>query len=153
MANNKTYTVVKDGENLKELKTLAAAKKLADEHGGEVLCDGKCVYQGSVETPAEPVEDVIPTVDTEDPVGDAVAEEPGEERAEEPGQPAELKTEKYRLKALMNVRRKPTMDGTVVTTKPAGAEVEVQGIAADWMHLKDGTFILYGGGKFAEKIG
>jgi len=30
MASNKTYTVMKDGEVIKELKTLAAAKKLAD---------------------------------------------------------------------------------------------------------------------------
>ena len=35
MASNKTYTVVKDGETLKELKTLAAAKKLADAEGAE----------------------------------------------------------------------------------------------------------------------
>ena len=40
---NKTYTVVKDGEELKELKSLAAAKKLADTEGAEVFCDGKCV--------------------------------------------------------------------------------------------------------------
>ena len=35
MASNKTYTVVKDGEILKELKTLAAAKKLADAFNAE----------------------------------------------------------------------------------------------------------------------
>jgi len=41
---NKIYTVVKDGEELEQLKTLAAAKKLADAEGAEVYCDGKCVY-------------------------------------------------------------------------------------------------------------
>ena len=45
---NKTYTVVKDGEELKELKTLSAAKKLADTEGAEVFCEGECVYQGTV---------------------------------------------------------------------------------------------------------
>ena len=40
---NKTYTVIKDGEELKELKSLTAAKKLADTEGAEVFCDGKCV--------------------------------------------------------------------------------------------------------------
>ena len=45
---NKTYIVVKDGEELKELKSLTAAKKLADTEGAEVFCDGKCVYQGAV---------------------------------------------------------------------------------------------------------
>ena len=39
---NKTYIVVKDGEELKELKSLTAAKKLADTEGAEVFCDGKC---------------------------------------------------------------------------------------------------------------
>lgn len=48
MAATKTYAIVKDGEQLKELKTLAAAKKLADAEGAEVLCDGECVYQGTV---------------------------------------------------------------------------------------------------------
>lgn len=40
----KTYTVMKDGEELKELKTLAAAKKLADAEDAEVFCEGLCVY-------------------------------------------------------------------------------------------------------------
>ena len=44
---NKTYTVTKGGETVKELKTLTAAKKLADEQGGEVLCDGETVYAAS----------------------------------------------------------------------------------------------------------
>ena len=37
MATNKTYIVVKDGEELKELKSLAAAKKLADAEDGTVI--------------------------------------------------------------------------------------------------------------------
>ena len=45
----KIYTVVKDGETVKELKTLTAAKKLADEQGGEVLCDGEIVYYSLLE--------------------------------------------------------------------------------------------------------
>ena len=48
MANNKTYTVMKDGKELKELKTLVSAKKLADAEGAEVLSEGECVYQGTV---------------------------------------------------------------------------------------------------------
>ena len=38
------YTVMKDGAALKELKTLAAAKKLAEAEGAQVLCEGKVVY-------------------------------------------------------------------------------------------------------------
>lgn len=59
MASNKTYTVVKDSGNLKELKTLAAAKKLADAEGAKVLCDGECVYQGAVTASAAAVYDMI----------------------------------------------------------------------------------------------
>ena len=51
MASNKIYTVVKNGEELKVLKTLVAAKKLADEQGGEVMCEGTVVY-----TAASPIE-------------------------------------------------------------------------------------------------
>ena len=43
MATNKTYIVVKDGEELKELKSLAATKKLADAEGATVACNGVTV--------------------------------------------------------------------------------------------------------------
>ena len=164
MATNKIYAVVKDGETLKELKTLAAAKKLADAEDGEVVCDGETVYipvelTAPVEAEEKPNDtanakkDVIPSVDTvEENMAEPVA---GMDAEREPVQPASEhpKTEKYRLKALMNVRRKPSMDGQVVTTKPAGTVVEVQGIEADWLHLSDNTYILFGGGRFAEKTG
>jgi hypothetical protein len=50
---SKTYTVVKDGTELKELKTLAAAKKVADAEAAEVYCEGECVYPEAVAAPAE----------------------------------------------------------------------------------------------------
>lgn len=78
---NKIYTVVKNGETVKELKTLTAAKKLADEQGGEVLCDREIVYTAS---PIEP-------------------------QAEEPVQ-AQPVPEKYTLTARMNVRTAPSLD-------------------------------------------
>jgi hypothetical protein len=56
---NKTYTVVKDGKIIKELKTLAAAKKLADTEGGEVLCEGECVYQGTPDTVLAPEQESV----------------------------------------------------------------------------------------------
>ena len=61
MANNKTYTVMKDGKELKELKTLVSAKKLADAEGAEVLCEGECVYQGTVTDS----EDTLPELNKE----------------------------------------------------------------------------------------
>ena len=151
MANTKIYTVVKDGEELEQLKTLTAAKKLADAEGAEVYCEGKCVYQGITPTVKETVE---PNVEeqSEAPVTEIITADPV--ISEKPKQPQvdEPKTEKYRLKSLMNVRKKPSLDATIVTTKPEGTIVRVLGIEKDWLHLADDTFILYGSGKWADKV-
>ena len=119
---NKIYTVVKDGETVKELKTLTAAKKLADEQGGEVVCDGETVYTAS---PIEP-------------------------QAQEPVQPQPV-PEKYTLTARMNVRTAPSLDAPKLGVAQAGTEVEVAAVENDWLHLTNGAYILYGGGKFAKK--
>ena len=154
----KIYTVMKDGGELEQLKTLTAAKKLADAEGAEVYADGKCVYQGAVspveETVGGTVEEVEETVEeqSEAPVTEIITAEPI--ISEKPKQPQvdEPKTEKYRLKSLMNVRKKPSMDSTIVTTKPEGTIVRVLGVENDWMHLADDTFILYQGGRWADKV-
>lgn len=119
---NKIYTVVKNGETVKELKTLTAAKKLADEQGGEVLCDGETVYTAS---PIEP-------------------------QAEEPVQ-AQPVPEKYTLTARMNVRTAPSLDAPKLGVAQAGTEVEVAAVENDWLYLTNGAYILYGDGKFAKK--
>ena len=151
MANTKIYTVVKDGEELEQLKTLTAAKKLADAEGAEVYADGKCVYQGTVRAVEETVEETVEEK-AEEPVTEIITADPV--ISEKPKQPQvdEPKTEKYRLKSLMNVRKKPTLDSTIVTTKPEGTIVRVLGIEKDWLHLADDTFILYGAGKWADKV-
>ena len=123
----KIFTVVKDGETVKELKTLAAAKKLADTEGGEVLCDGETVYTAPASAAS-----TIP--------------EPEEVLTEEP------RVEKYKLLSKMNIRIAPSLKADKVGIAEAGTVVEVTAIENDWMHLTDGTFILYGGGKFAERV-
>ena len=124
---NKTYTVVKDGEELKELKSLAAAKKLADTEGAEVFCDGKCVYQGAV----APAEDTVEAA--------VVAEE--------------QKPEAYTLTRKMNVRKEPSLSSAKLKVLDAGTAVEVQTVQNDWLCLTDGSFILYENGKNARKQG
>ena len=124
MANTKIYAVVKDGETLKELKTLAAAKKLADAEGAEVLCDGECVYQGTVDPATPAVEEAVEKV---------------------------VKSATYTLLRKMNVRKEPSLTAAKVKVLNAGAEVLVTEIADDWLNLADGTFILYEGGKNARK--
>ncbi|MDO5456319.1 MAG: SH3 domain-containing protein [Eubacteriales bacterium] len=133
MASNKTYTVVKDGGNLKELKTLAAAKKLADAEGAKVLCDGECVYQGAVTA-------------IEDTVTDTVVETAAEEE-----KPATSVPEKYTLLSRMNIRKAPSKDADKLGIAEKGTVVDVTAIENDWMHLADGSFILFEGGRFAVK--
>ena len=130
---SKTYTVERDGTILKELKTLAAAKKLADAENAVVVCDGEAVYQAVVET----VEKTGSEMDT------AAAPVPVIET---------VTPDRYRLTHLMNVRSGPSMEANKLSTLPAGEEISVLDVVNDWLHLANGTFILYGGGKFAEKI-
>ena len=131
MAGKKTYVVVKNGVEIQRLNTLIAARKLADAEGAEVFCDGLSIYKGVKEiVHAEPI----------------VAEEPRQIEVEEP------KTEKYRLKALMNVRKRPGLDSDILGTKPAGTVVRVLGVEEGWLHLIDGSYILFEDGRYAEKV-
>ena len=124
----KIYSVMKNGELLEEAKTLTAAKKLADAEEAEVYCDGKCVYPPQT------------------------GENPEDKKPEELATaPEEKQPVQYRLKALMNVRKGPSLNEKILGTKKAGTIVSVRSIEKDWMCLTDGTFILYQGGKFAEK--
>ena len=123
---------MKDGEKLKELKTQAAAKKLADAEDAEVFCEGLCVYQGIVKD----------SEDTVSELSDAVAESP----AKEPVTPV-----KYTLTAKMNIRKAPSKTAEIAGIAQKGTIVDVTAIEGDWMHLADGSYILFEGGKFAVK--
>ena len=173
MASNKTYIVKRNGEELEQLKTLAAAKKLADTEGAEVYCDGECVYRADTVNGGTTADHDGTTTDAGH--TDETAESPGAIEspeatgeaektteivtadpivAEKPKQPfvATPKTEQYRLKKFMNVRTKPSLDAKIKTTKPAGTVVRVLVLENDWLHLADGTFIFYKNGEHAEKI-
>ena len=173
MASNKTYIVKRNGEELEQLKTLAAAKKLADTEGAEVYCDGECVYRADTVNGGTTADHDGTTTDAGH--TDETAESPGSIEspeatgeaektteivtadpivAEKPKQPfvATPKTEQYRLKKFMNVRTKPSLDAKIKTTKPAGTVVRVLVLENDWLHLADGTFIFYKNGEHAEKI-
>ena len=135
---NKTYVVSKDGETVKELKTLAAAKKLADAEGGEVLCDGETVYTADSPT--------LPAASTP-----ATTPEP-EEKTEEQSVTEPVK---YKLLSKMNIRIAPSLKADKVGVAEAGTVVKVTAIENDWLRVKNGAgevFILYGGGKFAERV-
>ncbi len=130
MATNKTYIVVKDGEELKELHSLAAAKKLADAEGAVVICNGTTVYPNAPDELAT-AEPEFELVDQPEPV-----------------------PEKYTLTAKMNIRLAPSLDADKVGVAEPGTVVEVLGIENDWLRVKNGAgevFILFGGGKYARK--
>lgn len=133
MASTKIYTVMKDGNPIRELKTLTAARKLADAEGAEVFCDGKAVYNGAADAG---VKGCIQATEgsSETPVIETVT------------------LDRYRLMHLMNVRSAPSMEAKKLSTLPAGTEVSVLEVVNDWLRLADDTFILFGGGKFAEKL-
>ena len=140
MATKKTYTVMKDGEEIEKLTTLTAAKKLADAEGAEVFCECECVYKGAEKEKQDTPETVIVHADP------VVAEKPKQPEVPEPA------TERYRLKALMNVRKKPSLDADILSTKPESTVVRVLAVENGWLHLIDGSFILYEDGRYAEKI-
>ena len=52
----------------------------------------------------------------------------------------------------MNVRKNPSLDADILSTKPESTVVHVLGIENGWLHLMDGSFILYENGKYAEKF-
>lgn len=131
---SKIYSVVKDGEVLKELKTLAAAKKAADAEDAEVFADGKCVYS-PVSVPVE-----APAVEKAAGTEEDTIEEPEKQKA----------PEKYILLQKMNVRKAPSLKAEKLGTKAKDTVVEAI-LKDDWLHLTDGTFILYDGGKFAKR--
>lgn len=192
---SKTYIVMKNGEEIEKLKTLTAAKKLADAEGAEVICGEKCVYygkdvsaEGTGETGETGKTDGTDKADAEDtaeasapetqasaiPAEAAEESDAGEQaEAEQAGSEAEqviIKTEPvvakkpaqpetkpvetmhYRLTMLMNIRKKPSLTAQIVNIKPAGTLVRAVGIEGDWLHLSDGSYVLYKNGEYARKV-
>ena len=140
MGAKKTYVVKKDDEIIEQFKTLVAAKKLADMAVAEVFCDGELVYAGTAKQAQEVLETALVHADP------VVAE------TSEQSEVTELAKERYRLKTLMNVRKNPSLDADILSTKPENSVVRVFGIENGWLHLMDGSFILYENGKYAEKF-
>ena len=140
MGAKKTYVVKKDDEIIEQFKTLVAAKKLADMAVAEVFCDGELVYAGTAKQAQEVLETVLVHADP------VVAETSEQSEVTEPA------TERYRLKTLMNVRKNPSLDADILSTKPESTVVRVLAVENGWLHLIDGSFILFEDGKYAEKL-
>lgn len=132
---------VKNGEKeIGKYKTLSGAKKACDSNEGSAVFteDGAKVY---------PDDNV------------AVEKIEGQTVAEQTKDQADLEQEEINapktavLKALMNVRKTPSMNGEVITTAKAGAEVSVLAVDGDWLKVDwkgNPAYILYEGGKYAD---
>ena len=146
---NRNYVVKKNGEIIRELKSLTAAKKIALSESAEVYCGDELVF-----SPSDGEKEEAGAVETEAPTTvekqvDDGAEKQIDESAEKRIDGVEMK---YRLKALMNVRVSPSLSSRKIATLPPGTIVAVANIKNDWLHLTNGSFIFYGNGKFAEKV-
>ena len=104
-------------------------------------------------TKTETTQVTSPVTDTlgEEQVENIVAEPVIAKKPRQPEVPAP-EVKKYRLKALMNVRKKPSTDATILDTRAEGTIVKALRIEKDWLCLADGTYILYENGKWAEKV-
>ena len=145
----RNYVVKKNGEIIKELKSLSAAKKIAQAENAEVYCGDELVF-----SPSDGEKEEAGAVETEAPTTvekqvDDGAETQIDEGAEKQIDDVEMK---YRLKALMNVRVSPSLSSRKIATLLPGTIVTVANIKNDWLHLTNGTFIFYGNGKYAEKV-
>ena len=165
---NKTYFVKKDGEIIKELKSLSAAKKIALAESADVYCGDELVYSAldtdktltdgtekeglvSVEKEANNDTENVSLNDTEKIINNS-AEKESDHSADPVSPVEEVSADKFRLKALMNVRTSPSMSARKIATLPPGMIVSVDKIKNDWLHLTNGSFIFYGNGKYAEKV-
>ena len=165
---NKTYFVKKDGEIIKELKSLSAAKKIALAESADVYCGDELVYSAldtdktltdgtekeasvSVEKEVNNDTDNASLHDTEKEINNS-AEKESDHSADPVSSADDDRAVKYRLKALMNVRTSPSLSSRKIAILLPGTIVTVANIKNDWLHLTNGSCILYANGKYAEKI-
>ena len=150
---NRTYFVKKNGEIIKELKSLSAAKKIALSESAEVYCGDELVYSAhGTDKEVNNDTDNASLHDTEKEINNSAEKESDYSADTVSTSVDEVSAGKYRLKALMNVRVSPSLSSRKIATLPPGMIVSVDKIKNDWLHLTNGSFIFYGNGKYAEKV-
>ena len=150
---NRNYVVKKNGEIIKELKSLSAAKKIALSENAEVYCGDELVYSAhGTDKEVNNDTDNASLHDTEKEINNSAEKESDYSADTVSTSVDEVSAGKYRLKALMNVRVSPSLSSRKIATLPLGMIVSVDKIKNDWLHLTNGSFIFYGNGKYAEKV-
>ena len=165
---NRNYFVKRNGEIIKELKSLSAAKKIAQAESADVYCGDELVYSAhgtdkevnngsekeesvSVEKEVNNDTENVSLYDKEKQINNSVEKE-SDHSADPVSSADDDRAVKYRLKALMNVRTSPSLSSRKIATLLPGTIVTVANIKNGWLYLTNGSFILYGNGKYAEKI-
>ena len=166
MSTNRTYIIMKNGVKIKTTKSLNSAKAFADQEQAEVFCNGEKVYEPintAISVPIDeqkdeehsPVSDEKSTEElksTEDKkLNVSTDDKKSEQNVEQEVEDRHPKA--YRIKALMNVRKAPSLNAERIAAIEAGRIVNVYEIKDDWMKVKwyEGfAYILYKNGEFAE---
>ena len=147
---SKTYVIMKNGVKMKTVKSLNAAKEIAVSAAAEVFCNGEQIYPAITAITESHTEAEVPaTITVPESVSDTDEKVVVDDT--EAIKPAESKS--YRLTALMNVRKNPSLKAEIIAHAEANTVVKVIEIKDDWMRVSwyDGfAYILYGSGKFAE---
>ena len=138
-----TYTVKSaDGTVIKDYKTLAAAKKLAEKtEGAVVYCEDEQVYPGTgpieaSQTTAEPVDNPPDT----------------EEKEKQEEKEKEVETHPYKVLIRVNIRRKPSLEADKVGAADVGTILEAYEDLGDWLKIKHNGGIAYARHKNYEYI-
>ena len=138
-----TYTVKSaDGTVIKDYKTLAAAKKLAEKtEGAVVYCEDEQVYPGTgpieaSQTTAEPVDNPPDT----------------EEKEKQEEKEKEVETHPYKVLIRVNIRRKPSLEADKVGAADVGTILEAYEDLGDWLKIKHKGGIAYARHKNYEYI-
>ena len=148
---------MKDGTKIKTAKSLISAKAIAEAEQAEVFCNGELIYQFTTKPDT--------TATTLEPMGqESVSVSNDEEMPEQVNQTeampnketvAEEKPTAYRFKALMNVRKSPSLQAEILDTAKRNTIANVHEIKNDWMKVSwnnEIAYIFYDNGKFAEFV-
>ncbi len=142
MSTNRTYIIMKNGVKIKTTRSLNSAKAFANQEQAEVFCNGEKVYQAN-QFAAE----------TQQPVTTEEQSATGAETTDTAVNVPEAQPIAYRIKALMNVRKAPSLNAERIAVVETGKIVNVYEIKDNWLKVKwyEGfAYILYKDGEFAE---
>ena len=149
---NRTYFVKKDGAIIKELKSLSAAKKIAMAESADVYCGDELVYSAhGTDKEVNNDTEKEASVSVEKEVNNDTDNASLHDTEKEINNSAEKESD-HSADPVSSARTSPSLSSRKIATLLPGTIVTVANIKNDWLHLTNGSCILYANGKYAEKI-